>query len=63
MEKLLTIEEVAKHFRVKPKTIYEWMKRGILRSSRVGGVRRFKREDVEALFVSGSPTSEDYKGK
>lgn len=63
MEQLLTVKEVAKHFRVSVKTIYFWMKTGKLNSSRVGGARRFRREDVEAFFVSGSPTNDDYKRK
>ena len=63
MEKLLTVEEVAEHFRVSTKTIYFWVQKGLLKSSRVGGVRRFRKKDVEDFFVSGSPHAEDYEKK
>ncbi|MBA7695639.1 hypothetical protein ES703_104271 [subsurface metagenome] len=63
MERLLTAREVADHFRVSVQTIYFWMKKGYIKSSRVGGARRFKRSDLEAFFQSGSPTSADYRKK
>jgi excisionase family DNA binding protein len=48
---LMTPEEVAKLFRVDPKTVTRWAARGRLRSTRTpGGHRRFRREHVAALL-------------
>lgn len=48
---LLTPAEVAAMFRVDPKTVTRWAKAGKLNSVRtLGGHRRYKREEVEALL-------------
>jgi excisionase family DNA binding protein len=50
-ELLLTPSEVAKKFRVDPKTVTRWAKAGKLESIRtLGGHRRFKASEVEALI-------------
>lgn len=50
-EKLLTPSEVAKRFRVDPKTVTRWAKAGKLSSIRtLGGHRRFKASEIEALI-------------
>lgn len=50
-EELLTPSEVAKKFRVDPKTVTRWAKAGKLTSFRtLGGHRRFKASEVEALI-------------
>lgn len=50
-DKLLTPSEVAKRFRVDPKTVTRWAKAGKLSSIRtLGGHRRFKASEVEALI-------------
>lgn len=47
---LMTPAEVAEVFRVDPKTVTRWAKTGKLPSLRtVGGHRRFRRSDIEAL--------------
>lgn len=46
VDSLLTAEEVAKILRVKPQTIYEWAKRGILPSIRLGRLTRFRKSDM-----------------
>lgn len=50
-EPLLTPGEVAKAFRVDPKTVTRWAKSGILSSFRTpGGHRRFPETEVTALL-------------
>jgi excisionase family DNA binding protein len=45
---LLTPAEVAKLFRVDPKTVTRWAKGGKLSSIRtLGGHRRYRREDID----------------
>lgn len=50
-DKLLTPSEVARRFKVDPKTVTRWAKAGKLSSIRtLGGHRRFKASEVEALI-------------
>lgn len=50
-EKLLTPSEVARLFKVDPKTVTRWAKAEKLSSFRtLGGHRRFKASEVEALI-------------
>jgi excisionase family DNA binding protein len=50
-EKLLTPGEVARLFRVDPKTVTRWAKAGKLTSIRTpGGHRRYPEKDVKALL-------------
>lgn len=54
-EILLTPAEVAKLFRVDPKTVTRWAKAGKLTSIRtLGGHRRFKESEVKSLLISKS---------
>jgi excisionase family DNA binding protein len=54
-ELLLTPSEVAKLFRVDPKTVTRWAKSGRLTSIRtLGGHRRYKDSEVRALLNSFS---------
>jgi excisionase family DNA binding protein len=51
---LLTPAEVAQMFRVDPKTVTRWAKSGKLTSIRtLGGHRRYKTAEVQALLNSG----------
>lgn len=51
-EPLLTPGEVAKLFRVDPKTVTRWAKAGKITSVRtLGGHRRFREAEVHALLV------------
>ncbi|MDQ3273526.1 MAG: BldC family transcriptional regulator [Actinomycetota bacterium] len=55
--RLLTPGEVAKLFRVDPKTVTRWASSGRIRSIRTpGGHRRFHAHDVRALLA---PPAED----
>ena len=48
----MTPAEVAKVFRVDPKTIARWAKEGKIASARTpGGHRRFRRDDVLRLYM------------
>ncbi len=51
-EELLTPSEVAKLFRVDPKTVTRWAKAGKLTSIRtLGGHRRYREAEVRALLA------------
>lgn len=51
-EELLTPSEVAKLFRVDPKTVTRWAKAGKLSSIRtLGGHRRYRASEVYALLT------------
>ena len=57
-ENLLTPSEVASLFRVDPKTVTRWAKAGKLTSIRtLGGHRRYKESEVQALLKSISPNA------
>lgn len=43
---IMTVKEVARYFRVSSKTIYEAVRKGMLRSFQVGRLYRFHRKDV-----------------
>lgn len=52
--KLLTPSEVAKRFKVDPKTVTRWAKAGKLSSIRtLGGHRRYRADEVEELRRKG----------
>jgi len=53
---LLTPAEVAHAFRVDSKTVVRWAKAGKLTSFRtLGGHRRYRRDEVEALLAADEP--------
>lgn len=55
-ERLLTPREVAAMFRVDPKTVTRWAQAGKLQYVRtLGGHRRYRAADVEALLAGGEP--------
>lgn len=56
---LMTPAEVARVFKVDPKTVTRWAKTGKLPSLRtVGGHRRFRRSDIEDLSHFDDETTE-----
>lgn len=57
-DQLLTPSEVAKLFRVDPKTVTRWAKAGKLSSIRtLGGHRRYRSAEVHALLEGHEPTA------
>lgn len=54
----MTPAEVARLFSVDPKTVTRWAKAGRLTTMRtVGGHRRFKRSEIEALARFSTPAN------
>ena len=59
-QRLLTPAEVAVLFRVDPKTVTRWAQAGKLGSIRtLGGHRRFRESEVQALLTGGSNAMPD----
>ncbi len=59
-EVLLTPAEVAKMFRVDPKTVTRWAKAGKLTAIRtLGGHRRYRRSEVQSLLSVGTKEARD----
>lgn len=59
-ERLLTPGEVAKLFRVDPKTVSRWAASGRITSIRTpGGHRRFRESEVRALLTGEGPRHQD----
>lgn len=58
-DRLLTPGEVAREFRVDPKTVTRWAKAGKIGSVRTpGGHRRFRESEVRALLSGETASSE-----
>lgn len=55
LPELLTASEVAEALRVSLATVTRWRKDGTLSGHKIGGVLRFRREDVETLITHGAP--------
>ncbi|KRC43003.1 BldC family transcriptional regulator [Oerskovia sp. Root22] len=56
---LLTTAEVARIFRVGPRTVHRWAVAGKLSTIRtMGGHRRYYRHEIEALVRNGFATQE-----
>ena len=61
-EKLLTIGEVGEIFRLHPRTVREYIRRGELKGRIIGGRWRFRRKDLDAFFED-APTQWDFEVK
>lgn len=58
--RLLTSSEVARLFRVDPKTVLRWAATGILTSIRTpGGNRRYRSDEVHRLLTGDEEASRD----
>ncbi|RZV40261.1 MAG: DNA-binding protein [Candidatus Acidulodesulfobacterium acidiphilum] len=51
-EKLYTVKEVAEFFKVSPVTIYDWVYRKKLKSTKICGSIRFQENDILVLLKS-----------
>ena len=51
-KELLTIDEVAEMLKVSKMTLHRWDKNGVLKQIEVGGHRRYRRSDVEAVTLN-----------
>ena len=47
---MMSVKEVAEYFSVDRTTIYAWMKKG-LNSFKLGGLRKFRKEDIEKFMM------------
>lgn len=47
---LLTTDEVCDLLSISRVTVWHWEKKGILRSTRLGNLKRFRRADIDDLF-------------
>jgi len=52
MEKLLTIDELAKVLSVKKSTIYQWVHLELIPHMKVGRLLRFREEDIQKWLIS-----------
>ena len=52
MEKLLTIDELAKALKVKKSTIYQWVHLGLIPYIKVGRLLRFKEGSIQKWLIS-----------
>jgi len=52
MEKLLTIDELAKVLSVKKSTIYQWVHLGLIPHVKVGRLLRFKEGSIQKWLIS-----------
>ena len=51
-KELLTIDEVAEMLKVSKMTLHRWDKNGVLKKIEVGGHRRYRRSDIEAVTLN-----------
>ena len=50
MDEIMTIEEVAKYFKLKPQTIYTWAQNGKIPAAKLGKEWRFKKSVIDKWF-------------
>jgi excisionase family DNA binding protein len=43
----MTLDEVADYFRVSRRTVENWVREGVIRAIRVGGIVRVRRDELE----------------
>ena len=53
-KELLTVQEVMLQLKVSNETVYRWIKAGKLRATRLGGLWRVSRGDVDKFIQQGS---------
>ncbi len=50
---LLTIKDIQAFFKISRRTVYHWIKKEILHPVRIGGIIRFRKEEIDALLAAG----------
>lgn len=55
-QSLLTVDDVVRMLQISRRTAYYWVKQGILKPIRMGGVLRFHPEDIDSLIEKNRPT-------
>ena len=58
-EQWVSVDEVAKHLKVKPDTVYKWLERKVMPAHKVGRLWRFKISAVDEWVKSGGAAEED----
>ena len=53
LEKLFTVDETAKYFRVHPMTIYRWLESGKIKSSKVEQKHLIAESEIKRLLKEG----------
>ena len=51
--KWLSVDDIADYLGVKRDTIYKWIERKTMPAHKVGGLWKFKRDEVDACVVAG----------
>jgi excisionase family DNA binding protein len=51
----MTAEDVAKYLQVSLSTVHRWRREGRLVSYKIGNLRRFRQEEVDALLIASGP--------
>jgi excisionase family DNA binding protein len=59
MAPLMTVADVAAFLQMEPKTVYKYVKAGILHAHQIGGRLRFTRDDI-ARFVNAHARSWEF---
>jgi excisionase family DNA binding protein len=59
--KLHTVREVAEKLRVKPATVYSWIRKGKLAAMRVGRLLRITEEQIDNFVRSSLAVSDENK--
>ena len=55
-DKLYTIADLMKRFEVSRITIWQWQKKGLLQSTRIGNLKRFAEKDIQAFIKIYNPS-------
>jgi excisionase family DNA binding protein len=60
-EQWVSVDEVAKHLKVKPDTVYKWLERKVMPAHKVGRLWRFKISEVDDWVKSGGAAEDKAK--
>lgn len=57
VSKIFTIDEVAEHLRIKPRTVREWIYRGKIKSFKMGDLVRIHEDQLQDFIAGASGIS------